>query len=151
MPRYFFNVYHDRAELDDEGEELPDLQAAWREATVTAGQIIQDLDGKLRPGGKDWRLEVTDEFANPLYVIHVSADRSQVSLCARTAPWIGRRMSAWKTARGSAIWGSANRVTQANGRWRPRPRLRPPSPSDDRVHFPAASWRPFRGREMQIA
>jgi hypothetical protein len=74
MPRYFFNVYHERAELDDEGEELPDAQAAWHEATVTAGQIIQDLDGKLRPG-QHWRLEVTDEFANPLYVIHVSADR----------------------------------------------------------------------------
>ena len=77
MPRYFFNVYHDRAELDEEGEELPDMHAAWREATLTAGQIIQDLDGKLRPGGKDWRLEVTDEFANPLYVIHVSADRAR--------------------------------------------------------------------------
>jgi hypothetical protein len=76
MPRYFFNVYHDRAELDEEGEELPDVQAAWREATVTAGQIIQDLNGKLSPG-KHWRLEVTDEFANPLYVIHVSADRAK--------------------------------------------------------------------------
>ncbi|MBR1274910.1 DUF6894 family protein [Bradyrhizobium sp. AUGA SZCCT0283] len=76
MPRYFFNVYHDRAELDEEVEELPDMQAAWREATMTAGQIIQDLDGKLRPG-KDWRLEVTDEFANPLYVIHVSTDRAK--------------------------------------------------------------------------
>ena len=74
MPRYFFNVYHERAELDDEGEELPDVQAAWHEATVTAGQIIQDLNGKLRPG-QNWRLEVTDEFAKPLYVIHVSADR----------------------------------------------------------------------------
>jgi hypothetical protein len=74
MPRYFFNVYHDRPELDEEGEELPDAQAAWHEATVTAGQIIQDLDGRLRPG-QDWRLEVTDEFANPLYVIHVSADQ----------------------------------------------------------------------------
>jgi hypothetical protein len=76
MPRYFFNVYHDRAELDKEGEELPDLQAAWREATVTVGQIIQDLDGRLRPG-KDWRMEVTDEFANLLYVIHVCADKSR--------------------------------------------------------------------------
>ena len=56
MPRYFFNVYHDRAELDEEGEELPDMQAAWREATMTAGQIIQDLDGRRAPaktGG--WR------------------------------------------------------------------------------------------------
>jgi len=42
---------------------LPDAKAAWREATVTAGQIIQDLDGKLRPG-KQWRLEVTDEFTS---------------------------------------------------------------------------------------
>ena len=74
MPRYFFNVYHERAELDEEGEELPDLQAAWREATVTAGQIIQDLDGRLRPG-RDWRMEVTDESATPLYVIHVCAER----------------------------------------------------------------------------
>ena len=43
MPRYFFNVNHDSAELDEEGEELPDMKAAWREATMTAG-IIQDLD-----------------------------------------------------------------------------------------------------------
>ena len=63
------------AEPDEEGEELPDMQAAWREATVTAGQIIQDLDGKLRP--RHWRLEVTDKFANPLYVIHVSANRAR--------------------------------------------------------------------------
>lgn len=75
MPRYFFHVYHDRTELDEEGEELPDVQAAWREATMTTGQIIQDLDGRLRPGGKDWRMEVTDEFANPLYVIRIHADK----------------------------------------------------------------------------
>lgn len=75
MPRYFFNVYHERAELDEEGEDLPDLQAAWREATITAGQIIQDLDGRLRPGGKDWRMEVTDESAKPIYVIQVHADK----------------------------------------------------------------------------
>ena len=76
MPRYFLTSITTGAEPDEEGEELPDMQAAWREATVTAGQIIQDLDGKLRPG-KDWRLEVTDEFANPLYVIHVSANRAR--------------------------------------------------------------------------
>ncbi|XSC43229.1 DUF6894 family protein [Bradyrhizobium sp. RDT10] len=52
---------------------MPDAQAAWHEATVTAGQIIQDLDGRLRPG-KDWRMEVTDEFANRLYVIHLYAE-----------------------------------------------------------------------------
>jgi len=74
MPRYFFNVYHDQTQLDFEGEELPDMQAAWKEATVTAGQMIQGIDGRLRPGA-EWRLEVTDEFANPLYVIYVHAER----------------------------------------------------------------------------
>ena len=72
MPRYFFNVYHEASEKDEIGEELPDQHAAWREATVTAGQMLQSLDGKLQPG-LDWRMEVTDEFANTLYVINVSA------------------------------------------------------------------------------
>jgi hypothetical protein len=55
---------------------LPDKHAAWKEATVTAGQLLQSLDGKLQPD-QDWRMEVTDEFANPLYVIHVSAKQSK--------------------------------------------------------------------------
>jgi hypothetical protein len=42
--------YHDRPEIDHEGEELPDKHAAWKEATVIAGQTLQDLDGKLQPG-----------------------------------------------------------------------------------------------------
>ena len=71
MPRYFFNVYHERPEPDDLGEELPDRHAAWKEATITAGQILQGLDGKLQPN-RDWRMEVTDEFANPLFLINVS-------------------------------------------------------------------------------
>jgi uncharacterized protein DUF6894 len=72
MPRYFFHIRHDTDQPDLEGEELPDMHAAWKEATVTAGQVIQNIDGKLRPG-HDWRLQVTDEFANTLYELHVSA------------------------------------------------------------------------------
>jgi hypothetical protein len=74
MPRYFFNIHHDRSSFDAVGEELPDKHAAWREATIVAGDTIRDLDGRLQPG-REWRLEVTDEFANPLYVIHVSAEQ----------------------------------------------------------------------------
>jgi hypothetical protein len=73
MPRYFFHVYHDLPELDYEGAELPDKHAAWKEATVMAGQTLQDLDGNLKPG-REWRMEVTDEFANPLYVLHINAE-----------------------------------------------------------------------------
>ena len=59
MPRYFFHVYHDEPQIDQEGEELPDKHAAWKEATVMAGQTLQSQDGKLKPG-LGWRMEVTD-------------------------------------------------------------------------------------------
>jgi hypothetical protein len=75
MPLYFFNIHHERSDFDSVGEELPNKQAAWKEATVVAGRILQGLDGRLQPG-RDWEMEVTDEFANPLYVIRVSAKRS---------------------------------------------------------------------------
>ena len=73
MPKYFFNIYHDRTLIDDEGEELPDKHSAWKEATVTTGQMIQSMDGHLMPG-IEWRLEVIDEFASPLYVVRVIAE-----------------------------------------------------------------------------
>jgi hypothetical protein len=74
MQRYFFHVYHEQPEIDQEGEELPDKHAAWKEATVMAGQTLQSLDGKLKPG-LGWRMEVTDEFANALYVLHIHAEK----------------------------------------------------------------------------
>jgi hypothetical protein len=52
-------------------EELPHLEAARKEAIVTAGQILQCLDGSLQ-NGRDWQMEITDEFANPVYVIRIS-------------------------------------------------------------------------------
>jgi hypothetical protein len=74
MPRYFFHVHHDRAQRDTEGEELPDKHAAWREATITAGQILQGIDGKLNPD-REWRMEVEDEFRNLLFVLHINAEK----------------------------------------------------------------------------
>jgi hypothetical protein len=74
MPRYFFHVYHLDKKLDDVGEELADKHAAWQEATVTAGQILQSLDGKLTPD-REWRMEVADEFQNTLFVLHINAEK----------------------------------------------------------------------------
>jgi hypothetical protein len=71
MPRYFFHVTHEGTNTDHEGEELPDEHAAWKEATVTAGQILQSIDGKLKPG-REWRMEVADEFQNTLFVLHIN-------------------------------------------------------------------------------
>ncbi|AND92612.1 MULTISPECIES: DUF6894 family protein [Bradyrhizobium] len=74
MPRYFFHITHERTEIDRVGEDLPDKHAAWKEATVTAGQILQGIDGNLVPG-RDWRMEVADEFQNTLYVLHIRAEK----------------------------------------------------------------------------
>jgi hypothetical protein len=74
MPRYFFNVYHARSNVDSEGEEFPDMRAAFREATRTAGEVLRDLDTALTPG-QDWRLEVTDEFKKVIYVIRVNTEQ----------------------------------------------------------------------------
>jgi hypothetical protein len=75
MPRYFFHVHHDRSVEDYEGEELPDKHAAWREATITAGQILQGLDGDLSPA-REWRMVVTDEFQTH-FLSCTSARRNQ--------------------------------------------------------------------------
>ncbi|HVG02053.1 MAG TPA: hypothetical protein VM842_04140 [Nitrospira sp.] len=74
MPRYVFNTFHEHNEIDGVGAELPDLHAAWKEATVTAGQVLQSIDGRLRPD-REWRMEVADEFKNVLFVLHISAER----------------------------------------------------------------------------
>jgi len=72
MPKYFFHIKHQRSEIDHVGEELPDKHAAWKEATVMAGKILQGLDGDLTPE-RDWRMEVADEFQNTLYVLQIHA------------------------------------------------------------------------------
>jgi hypothetical protein len=76
MPRYFFHVYHEGFQVDRVGEELPDERAAWKEAIATAGQILQDIDGELLLRSEPWRLEVTDEFATPLFELKITAKRS---------------------------------------------------------------------------
>lgn len=74
MPPYFFHVTHERHEPDFEGDELPDKHAAWHEATVTAGQILQGVDGKLTPEC-GWRMEVTEEFQNTHYILHIKVEK----------------------------------------------------------------------------
>jgi hypothetical protein len=73
MSRYYFNILNTSPSIiDDVGEELPDNEAAWRQATLTAGEIFKDVDGRLRPG-QEWSLEVSDEARKPLYSIRIEA------------------------------------------------------------------------------
>ena len=73
MARYFFNIHGAASGPDQEGEELRNDEAAWHEATLIAGELFKDIDGKFRPG-QEWSLEVTDERRNPLYFIRVSGE-----------------------------------------------------------------------------
>jgi hypothetical protein len=41
---------------------------------MSAGRILQGLDGHLTPD-HEWRMTVTDEFQNPLFVLHISAEK----------------------------------------------------------------------------
>ena len=60
MPRYHFNVYDGRNDVDVDGHELPDIQAARAEALQLAGEIIRD-DAQRAGLGREWRIEVTDD------------------------------------------------------------------------------------------
>ncbi|MCK1598054.1 hypothetical protein [Bradyrhizobium sp. 164] len=77
MPRYFFHVHDVEPSSDRHGEDLPDDEAAWREATSFAGQLFKDIDGRFRPG-QAWSLEVTDEAGKPIYRIQITS-KGQIS------------------------------------------------------------------------
>ena len=74
MPLYFFDIDHGSANTDEEGEDFPDQNAAWKEATSTAGHMLRDLHRSLTPG-HDWKMVVADEFRNPLFVLCISAQK----------------------------------------------------------------------------
>ena len=74
MPRFFFNiVYGERVRAANEGLDLPDEDAAWREAIVSCSELIADLNGDLR-SGDEWRLDVTDENGAVRFRLRVSAE-----------------------------------------------------------------------------
>jgi hypothetical protein len=58
--------------LDIEGLDLPDADAAWRQAAMAAGELFKEISGKF-PLGEEWKLEVRDEQRKPLHVIRVTA------------------------------------------------------------------------------
>lgn len=70
MPLYFFHVRHVHQSFDLDVLEFPDVRAAWHEATSSAGELLKELDGDLRPG-QDWCMRVADEFENTLFEIHI--------------------------------------------------------------------------------
>ena len=75
MARYFFNVLDGQTPDDAEGTELPDLYTAKKEAVRLCGEILRELNDTF---GKDsdWRLEVTDDRRNVLFILRFSMHAS---------------------------------------------------------------------------
>ncbi|MEH2537091.1 MULTISPECIES: DUF6894 family protein [unclassified Bradyrhizobium] len=71
MPHFFFAIESNgRTDEPTEAIELADLDAAWQQATKTAGEIVRDLDGGLEPD-MEWSIQVQDEQRKPLRTIKV--------------------------------------------------------------------------------
>jgi hypothetical protein len=60
VSRYYFNVKDGKTILDDEGTELPSLEAARKAAIEHSGEILKDGAGDSLWTGQPWRLWVTD-------------------------------------------------------------------------------------------
>jgi hypothetical protein len=74
MPRFFFHIAHgSRIRPADEGIDLPDDDAAWREAIIACGQLISDLDPDLN-AGTEWRMDVTYETGTVRFRLRFSVD-----------------------------------------------------------------------------
>jgi hypothetical protein len=78
MPRYFFHVRDGYTARDSEGTELPDIYAAQEQAIHMSGEILRDMGGKFW-NGTEWKLEVTDEHSEVLFVLRFSAEEQPVS------------------------------------------------------------------------
>lgn len=68
MPQYYFHLYDDITTIDDEGADLPDLDAAREYAIATIrGLICGDVhNGRL---DLSYRIEVADEDEQPQFTI----------------------------------------------------------------------------------
>jgi hypothetical protein len=71
VPRYFFHVLDGDWYLDQEGDDLPDLRSAIREAERVARDLLQD---EAKGDMSHARLDVADEHGT---IVHVVRFREQ--------------------------------------------------------------------------
>jgi hypothetical protein len=61
MPQYSFRTtYNGDVVESDEPLTLPDIESAWQEATVHAGQMLKDFDGSLS-ANTVWSVEIREQ------------------------------------------------------------------------------------------
>ena len=71
MPRYHFTTAHgERASDREETLDFPSDAAAWAEAVRCCGEILKDVDGKLKPN-VEWRMDVNNEDDELIYSLRL--------------------------------------------------------------------------------
>ena len=65
----------DRPELDEEGERTAGCASRVARGNGDGGADYSGPQWQVAPLGRGWRMEVTDELANRLYVIHFYAEK----------------------------------------------------------------------------
>jgi hypothetical protein len=68
MPRYFFHIYNHDITMDEEGQELPDIEAAREIALGSARDLVCD-SVHLGHLNLDHRIEVADQQGETLIVL----------------------------------------------------------------------------------
>jgi hypothetical protein len=72
--RYFFRVTRNGTPMDhSDGLAFADNAAAWHEASLSCGEIIHEMDGKIEPGCH-WQMEVSDHSGKPIYRFTFTAE-----------------------------------------------------------------------------
>jgi hypothetical protein len=75
MPRYFFHLQDRKTILDDEGVDLPDVDAAGEEAIRACGDMLRDMPRALYNGDPIclWVSNQPDGKGRKLFMLTVAA------------------------------------------------------------------------------
>lgn len=79
MPRYFFHIHDGRSIPDQEGTELPGLQAAQKEAVKLAGEMLASDPAEFW-NCNQWQVEVQDETGLVLFTLDFIASMARAVL-----------------------------------------------------------------------
>jgi hypothetical protein len=70
MPRFYLTVCNDVRAIDDEGEELPDLEAATSRAVQGARELIAEQVLAGRPISQEHCIEIADTEGTVLHTVY---------------------------------------------------------------------------------
>jgi uncharacterized protein DUF6894 len=72
--KYYFHILMNGSQTaQSDGLEFPDKAAAWREASLSCGDLIRDIDCPI-DAGCHWRMEVADQSGHTLFRFTFTAE-----------------------------------------------------------------------------